>query len=555
MSSLPLRCRPCGVPPLLPLLLLALLLALPAAGAADRFVSASRGSDANSGATPQQAWATLAHAASASVGLRDARVLLRQGDSFELPAPGAAGVVFSQLVGVTVGAYADGGEVARPRLVRTASPASGATVDSGGTQIVASGGTATNTAIDGGTLQLQLGAQVGLEIVGGQYGVAFEFNAPTRPDGSPFGNLSVADCSFFDVRGVDYDPGSSVWWGAAVALASAGAAGVVELTSVTLAHNLVAQSDTMWQPFVGWPGTNPCTIASFVADGNTCVGCSYNALFLDMMAVATVTRNVFLRDTPQKLFSAGTTDIIIGYLDARSSVTDNEITARGEAVGAPDGCGVDFETNSSGLLFARNYVSRAWGAGVMVFGNVPGANQGLRILNNTILRNSCGGSSSPDRGQIAFTNAGSSGVIAGNVFATCAGVPVFQDGSEPGLPLWAIAGNAIDGENATLSVALAPLVSAAPQPGGGVLVTASSPTLGTTLVFTTDGSRPERASPAFPSAGYALPPGFRATAVLVKAFFAEDAPAPPTGVLAVESESAGGILSPYSNASWGGAGA
>ena len=510
--------------------LLALVLASPAAGDGDRFVSSSRGSDANSGASPQQAWATLEHAASASVGLRGARVLLRQGDTFVLPAPGATGVAFGLLVDVTVGAYADGGDVARPRIIRTASPASGATLvfsDSTGVLVT------------------------GIEVVGGQFGVVFEFTSPTRPDGGLFGNLSVVDCSFWNVRGVDYDPGTSVWWGAAVAVTSVGAAaGVVQLTSVTLAHNLVAQSDTMWQPFVAWPGTNPCSLANLVVQGTTCVGCSYNALFLAWTAIATVTRNVFLRDTPQKLFAAGTTDVIIGYLDARSSVTDNEITARGEAAGAPDGCGVDFETNSTGLLLARNYISRAWGAGIMVFGAQPTPSRGLRIMNNTVLKNSCDGSTSPDRGQIAFTSPGSSGIIAGNVFATCAGVPVFQDAAEPGLPLWSIAGNAIDGENATLSVAAPPLVTAAPQPGGGVLISSSSPTPGTVLVITTDGSRPERDSTPFPASGVALPPGFRTTAVLVKAFFTSP---PRAGALAVESESAGGILSPYSNASWGGA--
>jgi hypothetical protein len=504
---------------------LASLAFLALASGADRYVSSSRGSDANSGASPDAPWASLAHAAGASAGLRDARVLLRSGDAFELPAPGAAGVAFGLLSNVSLTSYADDGSAARPRLVRTASPATGATlVFADSTRVTVRG----------------------LEFVGGVYGVLFQYDSATGPGGAGFGDLSVVDCSFVGIRGVDYDPQKPSWWGAGVAFMSTVPAGPVALGDVALAHNIFSECDTMFSPYVEFPNTNPCTLASLSVDANTCVGCSFNALFLDLMQVATVTRSVFLRDAPRELFAGGTTDIIIGYLDARSSVVGNEVTARGEFAGAPDGCAVDFETNSTGLLFANNYISRAWGAGVMVFGeDVYGSNQGLRVLNNTLVKNSCGGSTSPDRGQMAFTSPGSGGVIEGNVFVTCAGVPVFQDGSEKGLPLWEIGGNAIAGKNATVSVAQAPLVSAARRPDGSVLVTASSPTPGTQLVFTTDGSRPERGSPPFPAGGLALAPGFRATAVLVKAFFSA-APAP--GVVAVESESAGGILSTTSDA-------
>lgn len=508
---------------------LLVLFACSAASGVDLFVSSSRGSDTNSGASPQAAWATLEHAAGASLGLRGGRILLRAGDAWQLPAPGAAGVAFGLLEGVTIGAFVDGGgdaaAAARPRLLRTSPVLSGATL----------------VCSDCSSVFIS-----GLEIVGGQYGVAFEFNSPAGPDGGSFGNLSVVDCSFANLRGVDYDPGSGQWWGAAVALASAVASGPVELVNVTLAHNVVALSDTLFQPFVEWPNTNPCTVTHLVVDANACVGCSYNALFLATMQVATVTRNVFLRDTPAKLFSGGTTDIIIGFLDARSSVTDNEITARGEFAGAPDGCAIDFETNSTGLLLARNYISRAWGAGVMVFGH-DAPSRDLLLVNNTLVRNSCSGSVSPDRGQFAFTSPGSSGVISGNLVITCAGAPFFQDGSEPGLPLWTIEGNVLDGPggNGSLAVAAAPVVTAAALPGGGLRVTATSPSPGTMLVYTTDGSRPERSSPPFPDAGLELPPAFRATAVFVKAYWT----APPPGAVAVESESAGGIVSPFNNAS------
>lgn len=489
----------------------------------NRFVSFSRGSDSNSGDSPATAWRSLLYASNSVFGQVGGALFLRRGDTW----PVTGSVAFGNLSGVQLGAYSDSGALeARPRLVRTES----------------------REAAPGATVVIAESTDILLQdwqIEGGEYGVLFEYGQHSTPSGGLFGNITVTGCAFIAVRAPDstYDPDSPSWWGAAVGLVAAGAAGIIKIGAVMLSHNLVSDSDALYRPYVPWPNTDPCVVSGgLVVDANVCEGCSYNALFLDMLdGPATITRNVFLRDTPQRDFRGGTTDIIIGELNALSSIVDNEVTARGEYAGAPDGCGVDFETNATGTLFARNYISRSWGAGVMVLGHAAGSNTGLRLLNNTLIRNSCGGQTSPDRGQLAFMSPGSSGVIAGNVIATCAGVPIFQDGGDMGMRGWTVAGNAIDGTNVTLSVAAAPVVVASPTPDGGAVVTAAA-AFGTSLVFTLDGSRPESTSQAFPASGrFVLSAGFPATAVLVKAF--TDTP-PPPGSLNVESETAGGIVWP-----------
>ena len=482
---------------------------------ADIFVSSSFGADSNSGDTPAAPFASLAYAASAAAGLRNAAIRLRRGDSWFLP----FGVAFGGLVNASITDYATDGSLSRPRLIR-APPAQGAAL---------SLANSLHTAV------------IGLEIVGGEYGIALEFGAPFSPMGTPWENLTVADCFFNGIVGGTYNPTDSTGWGAAVALATAGAAGApASLTRLVLAHNVVNGSDTAYRNYVYFGNTNPVVVAGLVVDSNAIVGASFNALFLDLTSQVLVTRNVFLRDAPNRDFTGGTTDIIMGTLDPGSQIVDNEITGRGEWAGEPDGCGADFETNATGVLFARNFISRSFGAGIMIFGHVPRSNRGLRLLNNTLLHNGCGQTVSPDRGSFAFTSLASSGTIAGNVVASCPGVPVFQDGADKGLPEWSIWGNQINGGNATLALAAPPIFTATPAADGGLLLTATAATPGTRLRFTTNGSVPLLSSSPWPAAGLSLPPGFRALAVFVKAFW--DAGAVPPGAVGVESESAGGVF-------------
>jgi len=523
MQRSPARSSRGGAAALPVLVLSCLVAAAQGAPSGARYVSSSRGSDANDGLSPATPWQTLEHASGEASGLTDGAILLRAGDAWTVSAPGAAGFGINALTRVTIGPYADAdGPPAsvRPRITRPPGVA-GAALYMAESQSV---------------------AVTGLAIDGGEYGVLFVYGQERNATGGVFGNLSVTDVSFSNIRAVQgYDPDTPDWWGAAVAFAAASAAGgPIPVAGLVLAGNLVRDSDALFRPHVPWPSTDPCIVTGgLIVDANVVVNGSYNQLFLDQIEYATVTRNVFLRDTPQRVFNGGTTDIIMGFLDNRTSVVDNDIVGRGEYPGAPDGCGADFETDAKGVVFARNYISRAWGAGVMVLGHTAGSNTALRFEGNRFIANSCpAGSTTPDRGAMAFLSPGSSGAITGNLISSCAGVPVFNDAGAPGLPGWTVEDNRIDGANATLSVARAPVVAAAPAGDGGLLVTASAPTPGTTLVYTLDGSRPEATSPPFPAGGVTLPPGFRDTAVLVKAFWKGKE---PRGVTRVESETAGGI--------------
>ena len=58
------------------------------------------------------------------------------------------------------------------------------------------------------------------------------------------------------------------------------------------------------------------------------------------------------------------------YLTAQTSaIIDNDFNHRGEAIGGPDGCAIDFETSANGVRVDGNVVERSWGAGIMVFGH------------------------------------------------------------------------------------------------------------------------------------------------------------------------------------------
>ena len=162
--------------------------------------------------------------------------------------------------------------------------------------------------------------------------------------------------------------------------------------------------------------------------GNFLNHVSYNSAFFGFTRHTAVSGNTFLNDVPvvshvqvaaalalhnlchrtarhrcyrQGLFNLGTTDIIVGPSDATLSITDNEIANRGackvgrhteltgphlrrsprrlfrgcagEFVGGPDGCGIDLEDSSTGIVLARNTITRTYGAGIMLFaGTGPG---------------------------------------------------------------------------------------------------------------------------------------------------------------------------------------
>jgi len=493
-----------------------LLLSSAAAQAPTFYVSSSEGSDANSGTAPSAPWATLSRASTAVNGglLPGATVLLLNGDAFAL----STAAFFTGLRGFTLAGY--GAALRRPVLQRPPASAAGPTLTFDNCTAV--------------TVR-------GLEVRGGEVGVAFTFGANgAGPAVYDDANLEVSDCYFEGIRGETYNASSGQFWGAAVALAAG--RWPMRVGNVRVVGNIVNGSDTFFKNEVPWPQWTRVEIAGLVIANNSLTHCGYNVLFLDSVSFVTVQNNVFLRNTPPREFLFGTTDIIMGTLNASVVLRGNELSRRGEFMpGGPDGCAVDFETNATGVHFEDNYVSNAFGAGIMVFGHVDGSNTALALEGNRFLFNGCG-QTRGDRGGIAFMHKRSSGRLAGNVMATCPGVALLNDAGDPGLPGWVIANNTVDGEGGVaLAVAAPPRVAGAPQPGGGLLLTATHPAPAAVVLRYSDSGRPGPASPVFPEGGLMLPPNWRAVSIFVKAFPVAGAHG---GVVPVESESAGGVFAP-----------
>lgn len=482
------------------------------------YVSSSSGNDGADGISPTSPWQTLTYAATAinNGQAPNATLLLLCGDTFLLQ---TSAFFHNVTDGFTLSSYCLSASQRRPVLLRPSNSAAGPTL----------------TFDESTDITVR-----GLEIRGGEVGVAFTFCAGGQGQSEYEGNLEVSDCYFEGIRGLDYNASSGNWWGASVSLAAG--RWPVLVRNVRVVDNLVNGSDTFFKNEVPWQPWTRVELSGVNISRNALTHNGYNILFLDSVSHVTVDNNVFLDNIPLQLFVAGTTDIIFGTLNSSVLVTGNEMSRRGEfQPGGPDGCAVDFETNATGLQFIDNYVSRAFGAGVMVFGHADGSNTELVMTNNRFLFNGCN-QTRGDHGGIAFMHKGSSGDLTGNIMITCPGVPLLYDDLDPGLPGWRI-NNTVDGEGGvTLSVSPPPTVVATPQPGGGLLITATHPDPDSVILRYTNGSRPNPTSPVFPSEGITLEPDWRALAVFAKAFPVSTSDT--SGLVLVESESAGGIYSP-----------
>ena len=485
--------------------------------AATFYISSSSGSDGNSGTSPSSAWATLQRASAAAPLLRpgDSLLLLR-GDEWTLPTAWfLTGLVGSAAAPITVGAY--GAAWQRPLLRRAAGAAAGPTL----------------------TIDNSSGVAVaGLAVLGGENGVVFTHDLRPGESESVFDALSVTDCAFSGVRGLHYNASSGSWWGSAVAVA-ARHAGVV-LTNVNISNNLCNDSDTFYINSVPYAGFTRSYVAGLTVAANTITHASYNTLFLDTTSHVAVARNVFAHNTPAQLFVAGTTDVIMGAVNASVVLSGNEFSYRGEfQPGGPDGCAIDFETAANGTRFEDNYVYRSFGAGIMVFGHAT-TSVNLVIAGNTMLYNGCG-QTRDDHGGIAFMFVNSSGAITDNTFATCPGTDLFFERVPGAAAGWSFARNAIDGVNGTaVAVLEPPAVTATAGTGGGIVLAAACAQ--GELRFTVDGSRPRGDAPLWPAAGsLTLPP--RTVAVNAKCF-PSGARAAAGGPLLVESPVGGGIFAP-----------
>jgi hypothetical protein len=482
------------------------------------YLSSSIGDDKANGTSPTSPWQSLTRASLAvSNGQApNATLLLLSGDTFLLE---TAAFFHNVTNGFTISSYSLSASERRPVLLRPSTSAAGPTL----------------------TIDESTDVTIrGLEIRGGEVGIAFTFCAGGQGLSEYEGNLEVSDCYFEGIRGLDYNASSGNWWGASVALAAG--RWPVLVRNVRVIDNLVNGSDTFFKNEVPWPQWTRVELSGLNISRNALTHNGYNILFLDSVSHVTVESNVFLDNTPLQLFVAGTTDIIFGTLNSSVLVIGNEMSRRGEfQPGGPDGCAVDFETNATGLQFVDNYVSRAFGAGVMVFGHEDGSNTELVMTGNRFLFNGCN-QTRGDHGGIAFMHKGSSGSLTGNIMITCPGVPLLYDQLDPGLPDW-ILNNTVDGEGGvTLSVTSPPIVVGTPQQGGGLIISATHPQPNSVILRYSNGSRPNPTSPVFPSEGIVLQPDWRALAVFVKAF--PISTSDNRGLVYVESESAGGIFSP-----------
>ncbi len=131
----------------------------------------------------------------------------------------------------------------------------------------------------------------------------------------------------------------------------------------------------------------------------------------------------------------------------------------------------------------------------------------------------------------------SSGVIGGNVFATCPGTPLFFEQVPGASADWSFVNNMIDGVNGTTVRALQPAIVSSSADASSIIVKASCPDSGAVARYTVDGSKPMPDSQSWPGMLTLAP---RAVAVNIKCF----PPATPgaAGVVVVESPVSGGIF-------------
>lgn len=485
------------------------------------YVSSSNtlASDSNPGTSPALPWRTLERVqlVAPSLGPNDA-VLLRAGDAFNISdswyLSGMWGAPGSEVV---ISAYVDDGAgVDRPRIWRAEPPAHGPviTVDNSSSVLIS-----------------------GLEIAGGENGIAFTYDVP-----GPYQDIAVTDCYLHDIR-TTVAPNASVI-SSSFAIGIGARLGGVVVRNVTVANNIIANCDAAYYNGLPYAGFTRAYVAGASIRGNLLQSVAFNSIFVDTTEGVSIAGNVMLHDTPDTLFLYGTTDIILGTLNASTSIVGNEIGWRGEYPNGPDGCSIDFETQSTGVQVRGNYIHHSYGAGIMVMGHTTTSTE-LLFEGNIMLYNGCN-QTREDRGGISFLHLNSSGTITGNTFATCPDVPLFYPAAGPhALDNWVIEGNLVDGENGTIAVLPEPVVTAATGPDGSLQLTATpgATSYGQQLRYTLDGSRPTASSPLWPQAGLALPG--RSTAVLVKAF---PVAAPRSGQAPVsqiiESPSAGGVFSP-----------
>lgn len=243
------------------------LYARAAAGAATYYVSPS-GNDTYAGTSPAQAWQTLARAGLARLGPGDQLLLQRNATWLNDP------LVLMGPTGATVGAYGNA-SLPRPRVM----------LPLGLTRGVAC---VWLQGADAMTVQ-------DLHVAGCGTGVHISVAA-----GKPSG-ITVQRMAFLDVKTAEtvYNPANPAW--ASAILVDNTGTGAPSVANVTVANCIGLRVNSFFNHLVHIDG--------LTLDSLTLSMCGGNCIALTDATDMLLTNTVFLRDTPQRLFLYGTTDV------------------------------------------------------------------------------------------------------------------------------------------------------------------------------------------------------------------------------------------------------
>jgi hypothetical protein len=330
----------------------------------------------------------------------------------------------------------------------------------------------------------------------------------------PTANVWLASNIFADIRTplLRYTPPNPQW--APAILLDGGA-----FANVTVTHNTAARIDVFF--------SSTAEVDRLDLDGNTAQQCSGNCYSLGRGVGLTLRNSVMLRDMSTRLFSYGTTDVIIGTISGANALIDNDFNRRGEYQGGPDGCAFDFETSASGFVVRGNTFSQSWGAGLMIFGHDTTSHD-IQIVGNTFDRCGCV-QNRGDRGAVGVmcpNRNKPSGNLSDNTFFTLPDCPAINT-AFPGCDSELVqANNSISAyDQDAPGMVIEPQLSFNPPAPTDTAthglwnVVAVTSTPGATVRYTLDGSRPTEASPAMDSVkGINLPWPGPAVNVNVKAW-------------------------------------
>ena len=264
------------------------------------YINSADGSDANSGSTPDTAWGSLVAASERISAALDAsptsRIDVWIARDSQFLSEGLV-IASSMFVGnVTVAAF---GNTSLPRpLVQHAR----GLTDIGSTPCVR---------ID---VPMAFSTSVsGLRLSGCSTGISISGSSGQNP---PTSNIVLADNILTDIQTsfLRYTPPNPHW---ATAILLAGG----NMANVTIQNNVGARIDVFFQ--------STSHVDSLLLDANTVQMCSGNCYSMGSGNGLVLRNSVFLRDNSNRLFSYGTTDVIIGTVAGPNAVINNDFLQRG----------------------------------------------------------------------------------------------------------------------------------------------------------------------------------------------------------------------------------